>query len=289
MNFKLFIFLLFISLLLSCKKEDKNKINNLNNGVIYGIGHAGIGLQSVYNQLPENSMVSIKKAIEVYNADGVEVDVQMTKDDKLVLYHDNKLETSTNGYGFIYEYNLCELSDFKFDTDIYANIFLNEKILSLASGLEYLSNRKNPPQLHLDLRQWIYDETLLTSNDFFLIYAKEIVNLINKYNYQQHTYVNSGDINLLNIIHQLDATLKLTIESNNITWATQVARNNNLYGIVADNKLVSKKDVDYAHSKNVKVILFNMRSQFSINNAVKKNPDYIITDNIPILQQIIYK
>lgn len=289
MNFKNFIYLILIFLLFSCKKEDKNKISNLNNGVIYGIGHAGIGLQSFYNQLPENSMVSIKKAIEVYNADGVEVDVQMTKDDELVLYHDNKLETSTNGYGFIYEYNLSELSDFKFDTDVYSNIFLNEQILSLASVLEYLSNRKNPPQLHLDLRQWLYDESLYTTNEFFLIYAKEIVYLINKYNYQSYTIINSGDIDLLNIIQQLDPSLKLTIESNDITWATQVARTNNLYGIVADDKLVSKKDVDYAHSKNVKVMLFNMRSQFSINNAVKKHPDYIITDNIPILQQIIYK
>ncbi|MDT8413514.1 MAG: glycerophosphodiester phosphodiesterase family protein [Vicingaceae bacterium] len=276
MNFKLITLLLLLSFSFSCNKEENLVINNLNNGVIFGIGHGGIGLQSIYNQLPENSMASIKKAIEVYNTDGVEVDVQMTKDYKLVLYHDNKLETSTNGYGFIYEHNLTELSDIKFDKDVYVNVFLNEKILSFSTLLAYLSNRKYPPQLHLDLRQWLYDKSIHTSNEFFFIYATEIVNLIYRYNYQQHTFINSSDLDLLKIFKGLDASLNLTIESNDIYYASDLAKENNLYGIVANDKLITKSDIDYAHSKNVKVMLFNMRSQFSINSHPLKSIQHIV-------------
>lgn len=288
MSFKIVFTSLLLILIVSCKKVDINNINNLNGNFIYVVGHGGIGFQSVYNQLPENSILSINKAIDVYGADGVEADVQLSKDLNLVLFHDDRLETSTDGYGYVYEYNLAELYEFKYNRDIYANLFIDEPIVSLEAILQKFSKQKIKPQLHLDLRSWLYDNSLYNPAEFFSVYARKIVDIVNKYQYQDYTYITSGDINLLKELSQQDASLKLMIETSQIIWAIEQVKEYNWYGIVAYNHNVSNSDVKYAHSQGVRVALFGVKTQSNQVNAVNKHPDFIITDNIPQLQQIVY-
>ena len=51
---------------------------------------------------PENTLVAIKKAIEM-KADGIEIDIQLTKDCKIVVMHDWKVDRTTTGRGYVYE------------------------------------------------------------------------------------------------------------------------------------------------------------------------------------------
>ena len=51
---------------------------------------------------PENTLSAIKKAIEM-KADGIEIDIQLTKDGKIVVIHDWKVDRTTTGRGFVYE------------------------------------------------------------------------------------------------------------------------------------------------------------------------------------------
>jgi glycerophosphoryl diester phosphodiesterase len=288
MNFRLFIFLFLLGLL-SCKKADINPIYNLNGGIIYVVGHGGAGFQSAFNEMPENSLSSITKAIEVYNADGVEVDVQFTKDLNLVLYHDDKLEISTNGNGFIYEYNLEELNQFKYDRDFYPNLFLDEQIVTLETVLQKFSQRNIKPQLHLDLRTWLYNNHQYSFEDFIELYTTNIVQLISKYNYQEYTYISSGSIEALLAIQEIDANLKLMVETNDVNGMLPLIKQNNWYGIVAQNENITKQKIDFAHKNNIRVALFNVKTQNNIVNAVNKHPDFILTDNIVKLQQILYE
>lgn len=57
---------------------------------------------------PENTLASCRDAIEC-GADYVEVDLRTTKDGKLVVLHDNKVDRTTNGSGRISEMNLSEV------------------------------------------------------------------------------------------------------------------------------------------------------------------------------------
>ncbi len=45
---------------------------------------------------PENTMPAFKKAFELFNVDGVELDVHMTLDRELVVHHDDDLLRCTN-------------------------------------------------------------------------------------------------------------------------------------------------------------------------------------------------
>lgn len=288
MSFRFLILALVAICLLSCQKTTIDPINNLNGGVISVIGHGGGGFQSPLNKEPENSLSSINKAIEIYNADGVEVDVQLSKDLNVILYHDDKLETSTNGNGFIYEYNLNELRQLKYDRDFYAKMLLDEHIITLETILKRFSQRNIKPQLHLDLRPWLFNDTIYNSTEFHNIYTDKIVETINKYNYQNLTYVASGDLELLIKLNQKNPHLKLMLETDNVNWAVEIINKNNWHGIVAHNDRITKSEITYAHSKNVRIALFDIKIQSDIVDAVNKHPDYILTDNIIKLHQILY-
>lgn len=57
---------------------------------------------------PENTMLAFMKAVEV-GSDGIETDVQLTKDKELVLCHDETVDRTTDGHGLICEYTYNEL------------------------------------------------------------------------------------------------------------------------------------------------------------------------------------
>ncbi|EKQ50505.1 MULTISPECIES: glycerophosphodiester phosphodiesterase [unclassified Clostridium] len=74
---------------------------------ILNIAHRGYS-----GKFDENTMLAFKKAIE-YNADGIETDVQLTKDGVPVIIHDETLDRTTNGHGLVKDYTLDELKIFR--------------------------------------------------------------------------------------------------------------------------------------------------------------------------------
>lgn len=67
------------------------------------VGHRGVRALE-----PENTMRSFKRAIEL-GVDGIETDVQVTKNGALVLMHDHTVDRTTNGTGRVDSLSLQEL------------------------------------------------------------------------------------------------------------------------------------------------------------------------------------
>jgi len=57
---------------------------------------------------PQNTLLSFEKAIE-QGAHGIELDVHLSKDGEVVVIHDESLERTTNGTGFVKDFTLIEL------------------------------------------------------------------------------------------------------------------------------------------------------------------------------------
>ncbi|MBM6617352.1 glycerophosphodiester phosphodiesterase [Bacillus suaedaesalsae] len=57
---------------------------------------------------PENTMISFMEAERVL-ADGIELDVQLTRDGEIVVIHDETLERTTTGTGFVKDHTLKEI------------------------------------------------------------------------------------------------------------------------------------------------------------------------------------
>lgn len=65
---------------------------------------------------PENTMEAFKRAIEL-NADGIELDIQETKDKEIVICHDEKIDRTSNGKGWLKDFTLEELRKLDFSNN----------------------------------------------------------------------------------------------------------------------------------------------------------------------------
>ena len=57
---------------------------------------------------PENTMLAFEKAVEA-GCDGIELDVQLTKDRELIILHDEEVDRTTDGHGFVKDMTLDEI------------------------------------------------------------------------------------------------------------------------------------------------------------------------------------
>jgi glycerophosphoryl diester phosphodiesterase len=72
------------------------------------------GHRGAYRHMPENTLPGFTKAIEL-GADGVEFDVQLTRDGAVVVIHDETLDRTSTGSGLVRDRTLEELRRFNFN------------------------------------------------------------------------------------------------------------------------------------------------------------------------------
>ncbi len=100
---------------------------------IWIVGHRGV--RAI---LPENTLVSFQKAIDL-GLNGIETDVHMTTDGQLVLHHDATLERTTNGTGHIEDFSYAELR--KLDAGVkFSKEYAGQRIPRLEELLERIQD-----------------------------------------------------------------------------------------------------------------------------------------------------
>ena len=60
------------------------------------------------DQAPENTMAAFRRALDI-GADGIELDVHMRADGRLVVIHDETVDRTSNGKGLVKDKTLAEL------------------------------------------------------------------------------------------------------------------------------------------------------------------------------------
>ena len=112
---------------------------------------------------PENTLLAFQKAIEA-GADGAELDVQLTKDGEVVIIHDETIDRTTDGKGYVVDYTYDELS--KFDASyIYRGQMGFNKIptlreyFELVKDLDFITNveLKTGINEYLGIEEKVYD------------------------------------------------------------------------------------------------------------------------------------
>lgn len=100
---------------------------------------------------PENTLEAFALAMEM-GADGIELDVQLTKDGEVVVIHDEVIDRVSNGKGLVKDYTLVQLRRFSFDNHMegYENI----SIPTLKEVLELVKASKM--EVNIELKTGIY-------------------------------------------------------------------------------------------------------------------------------------
>ena len=60
---------------------------------------------------PENSIIAFKKAAEL-GVHGFEIDIRLTKDEEIIVFHDEFIDRTTNGSGRVSDMTLSELKTY---------------------------------------------------------------------------------------------------------------------------------------------------------------------------------
>lgn len=98
---------------------------------------------------PENTILSFSKAIEVKNLAGIELDIQLTKDGEIVVIHDERVDRTTEGIGFVRDFTLSELKKL--------NIYPEQKIPTMREVFELTKDRlKSGMKINIELKNSIY-------------------------------------------------------------------------------------------------------------------------------------
>lgn len=83
---------------------------------------------------PENTLAAIKSALFATDAEGIEIDVYCTKDKQLVVIHDESLERTTTGKGYVSDHTYQQLETL--------NAGDGEQIPTLSSVLDLMPDNK---------------------------------------------------------------------------------------------------------------------------------------------------
>jgi glycerophosphoryl diester phosphodiesterase len=248
--------------LMSCEKE--YTVDNLNDQIII-LGHGGMGYGVA--QYPMNSYEGFQRAI-AEGADGVEIDIQLTKDSVLVCFHDLLLEHSTNKYGAIHTHNWADIKDGVYKHTPYAV----HKVISLEQLFEYSNN---PQALYtFDIKFNNPDN----SDESKAIFQRALINIIEKNQLEDRITIESGDSDFLISLRDKKPGLNLFVYQE-YDMAIQTAINFNFSGIVVRGDEITAEEIQEAHNHNVLVSVFGAK-RHNQDEIIRKNVDIIQTDDV---------
>jgi glycerophosphoryl diester phosphodiesterase len=255
------------------------------------IGHAGMGFSSLvnpFNPLPENSMASLQKAMEL-GADGVEVDVQLTADSVLVLYHDKRLDSKTATKGCISELKSTEVIGVPYKMGFPFDWFHNESIISLEQLFEEFSRRDSFPWVYLDIHSHNYCD-LMKGYASIGILARSLARLIEKHNIPEHKIKpTSTYYKMLLEVRKANPRLTLLLEEDtDFDKGMRVLEKYSFDGLVLKRKRypgVAK--IKAARNAGVEIVFFGGKSRSSISKMIDYNVDALQVNNVKALNSLL--
>ena len=147
------------------------------------VGHRGAA-----GLAPENTLEAFQVALDL-SIDGIELDVQRSKDGALVAFHDEDLERLTDGAGKLWDRTLAELKTL--DAAVQHDGYHDVRIPTLRETFEFL--RASEQLLMIELKEpWRYAGI-----------EEQIVALIHEFDLVERTQVRAFYHDALHTIHRL--------------------------------------------------------------------------------------
>ena len=231
------------------------------------IGHGGTGLHIQSAIYHDNSLEAIQYALSLPHCYGVEVDVRMDSEGKLWLFHDEQLNQGTNMDGTIESSSTSALTTAHYQTlKKEALVRLNEETKAvLSEGFCFLDLKA------VANTSWDLFRSALLSLQLDTTKTALIVN-----NWQAFEAL-KDDFSLYFSVSDWDQM--------NLSWLENQPR---LQGICLRNEEITREEVNFLKSINKKVIVYEMRSPTGIKKALRKNPDYVLTDDLKLTIGMVY-
>lgn len=255
------------------------------------LGHAGSGFYapiSPFNFRPPSSWRGIRRAL-LRGADGVEIDLQMSRDSVVMLYHDQRLQDGTTGTGCVSERTAAEITQLRYKGGFPYDLIQQERPITFDTLLARLNRWPSFPFIHLDLHE---DDQCLPpgrQHEQVPLLVRQIAHTLAR---------NHVPLDKVLFITQEGPTVRLAraampgvrvgleIASDEFAFGLKVAKTEKVLTVVLDADRVTPEQSAQAHAAGLKVVVFGGRSPKDLRRVLKTQPDEIEVDNVKRLLQM---
>ncbi|WP_445479564.1 glycerophosphodiester phosphodiesterase [Lysinibacillus irui] len=243
---------------------------------------------------PEHTMLAFEKAAQL-GVDGFEIDIRLTKDEEIIVFHDETIERTTDGYGLVADMTLAELNSlnhgYQFE-DLDGTFPYREDKLNVVTLRELLESYPNM-LINIDIKDApdTYEGSLMPS---------KLWRLIEELGAEHRVVVTSfygEQIDRFNLYAQNQVALGAGESDVRKAFASFSSQFGHLYhpkvdvfqippksGVIA---LDSPKFIQFLNNLNIPVHYWTINDKDTMNRLINNGAQGIITDRPDIAVELL--
>jgi glycerophosphoryl diester phosphodiesterase len=244
------------------------------------------GHRGARGNYPENTLSAFRYAIE-NDVDALELDLQMTKDKEIIIYHDKQIDTTICSHpsARIKDLTLSEI--LKYDCGSKQNpifpqqiIVVGERIPSFKELIEMVQNEYYYKSIKMNVE--IKTEQNVDTDEEVYEFTNKLIEIIHQYNLQNKITIQSFDTRALEYVKQIDSKIKTSFLIERAQPINdeiiQLAKKLNVQIISPDYHLIDKNIVGKLKQHGFEVLPWTINDVDTLRQHVKYGVNGIITD-----------
>lgn len=228
-------------------------------------------------EAPENTLPAMEKSIQ-HKVKGIELDVQLSKDNRLIVVHDHCLSRyNKNALGLIKDYTLEKIKNI----DVGSSFSKNYEGVTLATLEEVLQMVPKDIVLNIEIknRPIVYEGI-----------EEILIDCLQQYNRLDNVLISSFDHAALKKVHNIEPNLKLGLLLNHKfpkPWIYAKNCGMNITSIHPSIKFTNRKLVDESHKLGYKVYPYTVNKVKTYNRLMNIGVDGVFSNNPQIFAQTV--
>lgn len=236
------------------------------------INFAHRGASSDY---PENTLLAFEEGIKC-GASGIELDVHKTKDNKIVVIHDEEVERTFKGKGLVKDFTLRELKELQTRRALFEGV-QGTGIPTLEEVLNLIRN--SDVILNIELK---------TDMIHYAGIEQDVINMIEDYEMKERVIISSFNPDSIKLCKQIDGEIKTgLLYYEPIENIVKVAKELKADAIHPDLRLVSAELIKEVHANNLKINVYTVDLPLYMRLLIAAKVDGIITNYPALLDEIM--
>ena len=220
---------------------------------------------------PENTMAAFKGAKKM-GADWVELDVQATRDNKIVVIHDSNLKRLTGVNKNIWELTYSEISKLDFGSH-FSKKYKGEKIPTLSEVIDWAI--ENDMKLNIEIKPTGYEKNI----------EKDVVDIINEKDFVNNCVVTSGKYETIKKVKEYNKKIK-TIYVMSLAYG-DILTFKDVDGFSIESSNINDDLVYSVHDHKKVIYAWTVNNEKNITKMINAGVDNIVTDDIKQTKKLI--
>lgn len=242
---------------------------------IHKIGHFAppwiVAHRGYHQKYPENTLAAFQAAVEA-GVSMTELDVNFSRDRKVVVIHDATLERTTDGHGAVSDNTMAELK--KLDAGSWFDPrFADQRLPELSEVLDLVIGRA---MVNIEIKAHAYEHNHPPD-----AIEKQVVELVKQKNMQDSVLISSFEIDILVQIASMQepAAIALISKTPASSRIIEICTSLKVFSWHPDHLIVTPRQVDMMHVAGLKVFPYNVDTYENYVKMMKMKVDGVITDD----------